>query len=81
MSRKKIYTSLVKGHEGLCKPTWLDTNQVSIRVTTRVTGTFKNVKRHWLWGWIKYGEEFGGYISSKGDVRTTEGIYNTNQFV
>jgi len=79
--RKRILTSFVHGHEGDCKPTWLNTNQVDFRVTTRVTGSFRNVKKHWLFGSIKFGKEFHGYIDSKGNVRSTEGIYSNSQFI
>lgn len=73
--------SLVPGFEGQCKPTWLNKNQVDIRVTGAITGSFKLVRKHWLFGYIKTGKEFHGYISSKGDVRTTKGIYSSSQFV
>lgn len=77
---RKPLTSLISGHEGPCKPTWLNKNIVDIRTTGAITGSFKNVRKHWLFGWIKFGKEFHGYIDSKGSVRTTEGIYSSSQF-
>lgn len=77
---KKLFDSLVLGHEGLCKPTWICKNIVEIRTTGAITGCFKNVKKHWLWGYVRRGKEFHGYIDSKGKIRTTEGIYSSSQF-
>lgn len=68
-----ILTSKVKGFEGPCKPVWLNTNQVDIRMGGGVTGFFKNTKPV-LGGLleIKTGEEFHGMICN-GFVFSTEG--------
>lgn len=73
--------SLVKEFEGECSPTWLDGNSTSLRITTRMTGFFKLVKVGRFGIKYKYGKEFHGYIGSDSKIRTTEGIYNTAQFI
>lgn len=77
----KALTSIVKGHEGKCKPTFLNRNSVDLRTTTRITGCFKNVKKGFLGIACKHGKEFHGYIGSDWIVRSTEGIYNSSQFI
>lgn len=56
-----VLVSFVPAHEGLCKPTWLNCNQVSRRLG--VTGFFRRTRHVWYWPWpIKYGPEFHGII-------------------
>lgn len=73
----KTLTSLVRGNEGLCKPAWLNTNEVDLRTNppgVLYTGFFRNIKKHWLFGYIKTGTKFHGYITKEGFVKTTEGL-------
>lgn len=74
-------TSLVKGFEGKCKPHSLNTNMIHRRTDGRTTGFFKLVKKDWFGFYYKTGKQFHGYIGSDGKVRTTEGIYNSSQFI
>jgi hypothetical protein len=77
---RKLIKSEVPNHEGWCKPVWLNRNSVNLRIDGRVTGFFRLVRKHRLFGWIKTGEQFHGYVTSKGVVKTTEGIYSASQF-
>ena len=62
--------SQVKGFEGICAPTWLNSNQAMHRLDQGVTGFFKLVERRW-WGFKRVGEEFHGIIRGN-HVETTE---------
>lgn len=77
----KTFTSLVRGYEGECSPTWLDGNSVSMRIIPRTTGFFKPVKKGWFGIKYRYGKEFHGYIGSDLKIRTTKGIYDTSQLI
>lgn len=77
----KTFTSLVKYFEGECSPVWLNNNLVCRRVDTRITGFFKLVKKGWFGIKYKYGKQFHGYIGSDFKIRTTEGVYNSSQFI
>lgn len=58
----KPIISKVPGYAGLCKPTWLNKNIITRRLTGETTGFFRIVtKRFGLW-W-KRGEEFHGKLS------------------
>jgi len=55
--------SAVPGFEGECRPTWLNRNQIDIRLTGGVSGFFKLVKRYsWFPFPVKVGREFHGII-------------------
>ena len=56
-----ILLSRVPGHVGYCKPTWLNTNQIYNRLDGGITGTFKLVKRWWIF-YFRIGQEFHGII-------------------
>ena len=62
----KPISSIVPGHEGPCKPTWLNRSQIDRSLFGRVTGFFRSVTpRIWFgrqWGWRKVGEEFHGAL-------------------
>ena len=58
---KRAIESRVKGHEGWCKPTWINQNQLDNRVDGGYTGFFRRVKKVWIF-WIKTGPEFHGII-------------------
>jgi len=75
----KTYLSTVPGFLGECAPTWLD-SPTGARMTGAMTGFFKMTKKNIFGFKIKTGKEFSGYISSKGDVRSMEGIYSSSQF-
>ena len=75
----KTYLSTVSGFLGECAATWLDSFPSS-RIIGARTGFFRLVKKNIFGFKIRTGKEFHGYISSKGDIRSTEGIYNSNQF-
>jgi hypothetical protein len=64
------FLSKVPGHEGLCKPTWLNTNEVYNRLDGGVTGFFKTVKRRLLVFYFRTGKEFHGIIKN-GNVYST----------
>jgi hypothetical protein len=63
--------SMVPGHEGPCRPTWLNMSEIYRRFGGNgyYTGYFKLVKP-FLFGYRKYGKEFHGYI--KGSI-----VYST----
>lgn len=56
--------SKVPGFEGLCKPTWLNRNQITRRLTGETTGFFRLVKKR-FGIWWKVGEEFHGKLDSE----------------
>ena len=56
-----ILKSKVPGHEGECKPVWLNRNETCNRIDGGVTGFFKLVRRRFGIAW-RYGEEFHGII-------------------
>lgn len=58
-----MLTSKVKGHEGLCKPIWVNHNQVCNKFDNGVTGFFKLVKKRFGF-YLKTGEEFHGIVRS-----------------
>ncbi len=58
-----MLTSKVRRHEGLCKPTWVNCNQVCNRFDNGVTGFFKLVKRRFGF-YLKTGKEFHGIVRS-----------------
>lgn len=70
---RKHLISEVEGFEGLCTPTWLNYNQIDIRTSGFVGGFFKSIKKHWLFGWIKTGKEFHGFIGVDGKVKSSVG--------
>jgi len=56
--------SKVKGFEGLCKPIWLNKNQVCHRLDNGITGFFKLI--HKKFGiYFKIGKEFHGIIKDR----------------
>lgn len=63
--------STVPGHEGRCKPTWINRNQVFNKIDGGITGFFKLVYRRYGFLW-RYGPEFHGIIRD-GEVHSTEG--------
>lgn len=71
----KHLQSEVPDFKGPCVPVWLNTNQVDLRTqSVGITGFFKLVRKHWLFGHVKTGKEFHGYITNDGRVKTTIGI-------
>jgi len=67
-----ILVSTIKEHEGLCKPVWLNENQVMHRLDGGVTGFFRLVKKiPYLPFYYKFGEEFHGIIPH-GSLRVVE---------
>lgn len=68
---RPVLVSRVPGFEGLCKPTWLQTNQVVRRVQRGgPTGFFRKVKRV-LWilpVYIEVGQEFHGQVLPQSNV-------------
>ncbi len=68
---EKELISTVKGFEGECRPVWLNTNILDVRVSRGITGFFKLTKKYWL-GTFKTGKEFHGIIEY-GHVNSTEG--------
>jgi len=68
-----IITSKVPGYVGLCKPTWINRNQICHRIDGGITGFFKLVRKKWGIYW-RTGKEFHGIIED-GVVKTTEGRY------
>lgn len=70
----RILISEVKGHEGECKPTWLNTNSFWNRFDGGISGFFKNVKQIsflFLKFRITCGEEFHGIINRNNRVVST----------
>lgn len=65
----KTLKSNVFGYKGLCKPTWINHNQVCHMLDQGVTGFFRLVEKRW-WGYKKVGKEFHGIIKN-GEVETT----------
>jgi len=63
--------SKVKRHEGLCKPTWINKNQLCHRFDGGVTGFFKLVKKRFGF-YFKTGEEFHGIVRDGETVESTE---------
>ncbi len=61
--------SVVPNHEGKCRPTWINRNQVCNMLDGGVTGFFKLVQRRFGFWW-RVGPEFHGIISG-GKVRST----------
>lgn len=61
-----MLTSVVPGFEGSCKPTWLNRNQIDIRLSGGVTGFFRLTKKvAWFPVPIKTGKEFHGIIRGR----------------
>ena len=58
-----MLTSIVPGHEGPCKPVWVNRNVLLRRLDGGVTGFFRRVELR-LWGLvaIKTGPEFHGIV-------------------
>ena len=75
MSRnKQQLVSLVPNHIGICKAVWLNKSNPKIGGCYKgVSGYFKLIKRYPIIGWIKYGEDFHGYIDGM-EVKTSEGL-------
>ena len=67
--KRVVLDSLVQGHEGKCKPTWINKNQVCNHFDGGITGFFKNINK---WG-FKCGEEFHGIILNDRKIYTTAG--------
>lgn len=66
------YYSVIPGFVGPCKPTWLNLNQVIIRLEGR-SGFFKLLKKVWWWPVpIRTGEEFWGNIDQHNRVFTED---------
>ena len=65
--------SKVRRHEGLCKPAWVNRNQVCNRFDNGVTGFFKLVKRRFGF-YLKTGKEFHGIVRSNNIVESTSGM-------
>jgi hypothetical protein len=68
---KKPLISKVPGHEGLCKPTWLNNNVIDNRLDGGITGFFKNVKKLGPF-YFKTGKEFHGIILADNKIHSTE---------
>jgi len=68
-----MFISKVKRHEGLCKPTWVNRNQVCNRFDNGITGFFKLVKRRFGF-YLKTGEEFHGIVRSGNIVESTSRV-------
>ena len=72
LSSKVFFTvlhSVVEGHEGECRYTWVNRNTFCHRIDRGISGFFKNTKS--VWGIpFKVGKEFHGII--KGDKVTDE---------
>ena len=69
----KILISEVRGHEGKCKPTWLNLNTIYNRLDGGITGFFRNIKKSSFLFFnfnFKYGEEFHGIIKNNKVVST-----------
>lgn len=54
--------SLVRGHVGPCKPTWLNRNEIARRIDGGTTGFFRNTRTILGFINVKTGEEFHGII-------------------
>lgn len=63
--------SKVKGHEGSCKSTWINKNQVCHRFDGGITGFFKLVKKRFGF-YFKTGKEFHGIVRDGRTVGSTE---------
>ena len=72
VKEQTMLTSCVRGHEGDCKPVWLNRNQLCNRLDGGVTGFFRRVERLTWWPHfaVKVGPEFHGIVRN-GVVRTT----------
>jgi len=57
-----IFYSEVKGHEGPCKASWLNKNQIANRMDGGVTGFFRTVRRNRFGFWRRFGPQFHGII-------------------
>lgn len=66
-------TSKVKGHEGPCKPTWINGSKLDRVLTGVQTGFFRLTKKNFLGLTVKTGPEFHGHIINN-EVFTTEGL-------
>ena len=64
---KKPLDSKVPGHEGPCKPTWINESIIDCRMDGCINGFFKKAKRV-LWIWWPVGEEFRGVIGAHNKV-------------
>lgn len=58
------YKSIAPGYEGICTPVW--------RPKAGNTGFFRLLRPHWLFRFVKTGEEFHGCITKAGIVVGTE---------
>jgi len=69
--------SKVKRFEGLCKPIWINRNQVCHKFDNGVSGFFKLVKKKFGF-YFKTGKEFHGIIKDRKHVESTEleDLYN-----
>lgn len=64
---KKPLNSQVPGHEGPCKPVWINDNIIDQRTSGCITGFFKSAKRL-LWIWWPVGQGFRGVIGANNKV-------------
>lgn len=65
------FESLVPGHEGICRPIWLNKNEFFNRCDRGISGFFKL-------GGVPFlgGPEFHGIIRDDGKVYTTQAAYD-----
>lgn len=72
----RFLVSKIPGHEGPCRPTWINRNAVVMQFEG-VHGYFRCIKR-WRWYvWpflAKFGEEFHGAVHGDGTVHSTKGV-------
>lgn len=61
MRLRKLLISKVNNFEGLCKPVWINNNQVCHKFDGGITGFFRLVKKKYGFYW-KTGEEFHGIL-------------------
>ena len=64
----RTFHSEVPGHEGLCKASWLNRNQVCHRIDVGITGFFRLVRRNRFGFWKRMGPEFHGMIRYNTDI-------------
>lgn len=74
MPQPRMLYSTVKGHNGQCRPTWLNRNQVDHITAGGVTGFFRLVNDRGF----SYGPEFHGVIRA-GRVYSTEIIHGEEE--
>jgi len=61
LSKNGTILSKVPGFEGECRPTWVNRNEIYLRVDGGVSGFFRLTKRKWGIT-FKVGKEFHGIV-------------------